>query len=164
VVSKTKHCCEFFNDEKKIASPFEKLISLGYYDGTVSGLAQCGGCEKVFHYRLVAWDESQNVRVFSLAQTKAEIFDKVVEVFSRFGRPRWPYWYPVLPAQEAKSISDRIDSLLASGDSPRYVIAAESPERAILAVRSIQESVRLPHSADFPKPSEWDYWKEYLHL
>lgn len=157
-------CCEFLNNQTGMASPFEKLLSLGYYDGTVSGLAQCRSCRKIFYYRLVAWDERQDIRIFFLAHTKTEVFDNLVELFSRFSQPRWPLWFPVLTAEETRAISHQIDTLLASIENPSYVIAAESPEKAIIAARLIEASEQSPKSADFPEPSEWAYWKGYLHL
>jgi len=152
--------------ELAMASPFGRLVSLGYYDGTTSGLVQCADCDKSFHYRILAWDKQQDTRVYSLAETRNEVFDRVVAVLAPVDQPTWPSWFPALATlseTELAALSNQVDTILTPGNLPSYVIAAKSPQHSILAIRRISKSDPPTYPA-FPAVSDWHHWSKYLGI
>ena len=63
-------------------APFGKILSLGWYDGTTSGLVQCSQCSAVFKYDIVDWDSDQDQRIFAFSPIEPQEFDGIVESVS----------------------------------------------------------------------------------
>ncbi len=60
-------------------SPFVRLLVTGYYDGPTDGFAACRFCDKSYFFRLLSWDDGQDLRIFGLAgldESFAQIFAK----------------------------------------------------------------------------------------
>lgn len=80
---------------------FARVISLGFYDGTTSGLAQVldsSGDVAWCRYELVAWDDGQDTRVFCLGSIQEEAFESAQVLLSETEEPSWPVWFPRNPA------------------------------------------------------------------
>lgn len=73
--------------------PFARLVAYDIYDGPVSGLIECQSTKEWFLFRLLAWDEQQHHRVFSLAPISSEVATKTVSAFAQLESPRWPEWW-----------------------------------------------------------------------
>lgn len=56
--------------------PFSRAFLFDYYDGPVAGLVECGPGRAVFTYRMVAWDDRQEQRVYVLQPVSADSFDE----------------------------------------------------------------------------------------
>jgi len=80
-------------DTWKHATNTSRLISLGFYDGTTSGLIELE-TEVVFRYDVVSWDDHQDRRVYCLARMPAPAFDELVKLMSPLETPHWPQWFP----------------------------------------------------------------------
>src|SRR6267154_3692334 len=52
---------------KAMPSPFGRTIASGYYDGPTEGFTECAHCGKTYAFRLLEWDDSQDMRIFSFA-------------------------------------------------------------------------------------------------
>jgi hypothetical protein len=147
---------------------FDKVVSLDWYDGITSGLAMCSQFSLAFKFDLLAWDESQERRVFAFAPLTVKIFEHIVR---RLGRketaPEWPIWYPKWPSglPEKKLLKTEIDKQLTSAKPPDYIIASDSMFTLLLAARRLDGSSRelLPPNFDgVPFRDNFDYWQEYL--
>jgi len=155
-------CCQQLSPDSPRRSPFGRILSLGFYDGTTSGVAQCLDCSKAYRYELVAWDSGQDTRVYSLAALPSESFDALVSVLSAVGSPTWPFWSPILPSDSA--LNAAIDAELAKAEPPARVIASRQLDKEILASKDLTDSARakLPQSRDYPDIHDWDFWRAYL--
>jgi hypothetical protein len=158
-------CCQPLPASFPVKPPFGRFVSLGYYDGTTSGVAQCSDCSSTFRYELAAWDSRQNIRVYSIASLPRNSFDTVVKLLSAVDEPRWPFWYPKL-SSEPSPLNVAIDAELSRVERPTYAVAAEHLEREILAGKEITATglASLPKDQDFPNLADWDFWRAYLEL
>ncbi len=80
-------------DTWKHSANTSRLISLGFYDGTTSGLIEFEP-GAVFRYDVVGWDDGQDQRIYCLARMPARAFADVVELLSPSEAPHWPQWFP----------------------------------------------------------------------
>ena len=78
---------------KELHGP-RRLISLGYYDGTIHGLVKFEATGAAFRYDLISWDSGEDWRVFCLAQMAPNDFEEAERMLSVLGDPKWPCWYP----------------------------------------------------------------------
>jgi len=162
-------CCQDLPLNSAVRSPFGKIISLGFYDGTTSGVAQCSRCSRSYRYELVAWDSGQDLRIYSLASLPQRSFDALVRLLSGATSPTWPIWMPELPsdpAREVTELSRAIDAELAEANPPDRVVASRHIDKEILASRNLTEAarVKLPTGGEYPNMLGWDYWCEYLAM
>ncbi len=90
-------------------APFSRHFVFDWYDGPVSGLVECGAGEPVFAFRMVAWDNHQEQRVYVLQPVSAGAFDEAAradgeeDAFERFQeilRAAGPIEYVVLAENE----------------------------------------------------------------
>jgi hypothetical protein len=160
------NCCQQLLPDSARNSPFGRIISLGFYDGTTSGVAQCSHCLKSYRYELVAWDSGQDIRVYSIASLPSESFDALVKLLSATQSAVWPFWSPVFPpdSASASTLSTAIDSELAKADLPALVIASRRLDIEILASKDLTNSARikLPKGRNYPNMHDWDFWRAYL--
>ncbi len=162
-------CCQQLSTDSPMRSPFGKVLSLGFYDGTTSGVAQCSFCLESYRYELVAWDSGQDTRIYSMAPLPFESFEALVRLMSVIGNPTWPLWSPILPSASAPDQSllvTRIDVELAKAQQPTHVIASRKLEKEILAGKEITNSgrERLPKGQAYPGIEHWDFWRTYLAI
>jgi hypothetical protein len=162
-------CCQHLQTKSAMRSPFGRIISLGFYDGTTSGIAQCSHCSRFYKYELVAWDSNQDVRIYSLADVPQESFDALVRLLSVVKGPTWPFWVPILPSDsgpEVGVLKRAIDSELAKAEPPGQVIVSRHLDREILASKELSDEarVKLPKSINYPDMGDWGFWQAYLAL
>lgn len=154
---------------EKTASPFDRILCLGYYDGPTSGLAKCAESQKAYRFELVAWDSSFENRIYSLAETDVEVFDLVVQILTRLEEPRWPFWTPRWQfgsSLEESRTSSGIDQALVKIPAASLLIATDHLDKSILACRALESAVRdrIPKEGTLPDPKEWRFWREYLGM
>src|SRR5712692_1783644 len=92
-------CCQLIHGEERVGSPFNRMISFSYYDGTTSGLTQCAVCGREYCYDLLSWDEKQDVRIFGLCSVAGGSFHELTTLCSGHETPRWPEWHPEFKLQ-----------------------------------------------------------------
>lgn len=95
-------------------SPFAEIIAVDFYDGPVSGVVRCSSCRSVLRYKLLAWDERQEKRVFALAKMPSHAWDQIVALYS-YDQPRFPVWVPKwveLPKDELEKRENALQMIL----------------------------------------------------
>lgn len=133
-------------------NPFSRMVVLDYYDGPVSGAAQCPS-GPAFQFEMLAWDDRQDTRVFSLAALPPENFERLTEALSRFGEPRWPVWAPNWgeASQENETLEREVERLLNRAEAPEWIAAWRDLEGdGLLAARQVS-----PRLLDPPNASDW---------
>ncbi len=92
-------------------SPFSRLIALKYYDGPTEGFVECGACQTTFYFKLLDWDDGQDLRIFALREAIGASIEGIAQALGA-GEPRWPNWVPTGPIQSetifnATTLEDR---------------------------------------------------------
>jgi hypothetical protein len=154
---------------EKTASPFDRILCLGYYDGPTSGLARCAESTKAYRFELVAWDSGFENRIYSLAETDVEVFDSVVRMLARLEEPHWPSWVPrwqFSSLSDERAVSSTIDQTLGKISAASLLIATDRLDQNILACRALETTIRdrIPKEGTLPDPKDWQFWREYLGL
>lgn len=164
-------CCQRLSEGVSIPmpSPFGRLLSLGYYDGTTAGVTVCKRCSTEYRYELVAWDQAQEVRVFWFARTPAGTLGELTGLLSIIEAPRWPFWSPVWrfeSEREREDTTSKLEALLGTAEPPSLVLAAVNLDREILASRKVDAAMQstLPAKATIPPEGDWDFWRPYLGM
>jgi hypothetical protein len=151
-----------------IESTFDKVASIGWYDGTVSGLALDSSHSLAFRFDLLDWGSAQEVRVFALSPLATTDFDLVMTLYGEFETPEWPIWYtPWTPAmQENECLRSELNTVLARAESPEFVFASQSRFKTILSAKRLTASARafIPAEFDDQPFGHFDYWQKYLGL
>jgi hypothetical protein len=88
-------------------SPFSRDFLFDYYDGSVSGLVECGPGRAVFTFRMVAWDDRQEQRVYVLQPVSADSFDEAAR------------------AHQEEDAFERYQEILRGAGPVEYVVQAE---------------------------------------
>jgi len=151
---------------------FEKVVSLGWYDGTTSGLAQRSLCQTsveeraqngvlrgpvpgssgdaprtlcAFRYDIVDWDADQDRRIFVLSPIAVREFERVVDSFGESDSPTWPLWSPKLwqlPSPAKERATVELDRCLARAKCPEYLVASDRRLETLFAAKRITTSAR----------------------
>ena len=157
-------CCEHLPKTSPVRSPFSKIISMSFYDGTTSGIAQCSRCLRSYKYDLVAWDSGQDLRVYSLAVLPARSFDVLVKALSATTSPTWPVWFAPVPSD--REAQTAIDNELARAAQPSCVVVSSHLEKQLLVGRVLTSAAlaSLRSGKQFPGAAEWEFWQTYVGL
>src|SRR6266536_1213592 len=146
-------CCEATNVALPSTTPFGKVLSLGWYDGTTAGLVQCAYCSTAFKYDIVDWDSDQERRIFALSRIKPQEFDYIVSILQSGGPPKWPFWSPKweFPSgDEQKRIANEVDTHLATARVPEFLVISDRNLGMMFGVKRLTAPARdrLPSSFD----------------
>ncbi len=147
---------------------FDKLLSLGFYDGTISGIAYSEACSRCWKYELVAWDAIQKVRIFSMALIPKDAFDAIVALISPEVPPTWPVWSPIFNKEQFENVERTfalIDAELCLAAEPRFVLATEDLMGPPLAIKLLSALARLHlpgKDTPYPSSEDWSYWSAFL--
>jgi hypothetical protein len=131
------------------ASPFGRFIVLGYSDGPTSGAAECADGSAGYRFELLAsdddgaydreaWDQGEELRVYSLAALPAGTFQRLADVLARVEEPRWPVWVPrwTFESQDlARGIEGEVDALMAAPPSD-LVLASRNIVKEVIMVKA----------------------------
>lgn len=142
--------------------PFGRFIVLGYSDGPTSGAVECADGSAAYRFELLAsdddgaydreaWDQGEQLRVYSLAALPTGTFQQLADVLARVEEPGWPVWVPrwTFESQDlAEAIESEVDALLDAAPSPDLVLATGSIVREVLAVKAI-------HDQDLADVRDW---------
>jgi hypothetical protein len=165
---RTSRYCRELAADSPVRSPFDKVLSLGFYDGTTSGAAQCSHCAAAYRYELVAWDSGQDVKIYSIAALPIDSFETLVTLVSAGGEPNWPLWLPKLAGSDSdqKRLLVAIQEELDKAEKPKCVVASRNFEKEVLKGKELTEVARtkLPRDQVYPDPQSWDFWRAYLEI
>jgi len=151
-----------------IESIFNRVISIGWYDGTTSGLALDSLRSLAFRFDLLDWGPSQELRIFALSPIAVPAFDLTVKLFSKSEAPKWPIWYPCWPSDlaEQEHMSSELDAILVQASSPEFAFASQGQFETILCAKRLTEPARalLPAKFDDQPNGGFDFWQKFLEL
>jgi hypothetical protein len=161
-------CCHTSTSAHPPYTPFGKVLSLGWYDGTTSGLAKCASCSTIFKYDIVDWDADQEQRIFVLSHVTAHVFDRIVDTLGAFESPKWPFWNPkwnIVPHELKEQTKSKVDSYLSSTNEPVFLIASDRELKRVFAVGQITDAIRAKLPEEFnglPVTSDFAFWITHL--
>lgn len=138
----SKNCCSRALGTCPGDSPFDRILVVEWYDGPTSGVAVCADCGAEYTFRMAAWDDAHEQRVYALSRLPNGSLTQLVDACKGAGMPRWPVWWPAIFASdqarsEAWSAANRI--LESSGDT-QFVIASRDLTHTIDACRRLRNS------------------------
>lgn len=128
-------CIEKLSETGPSVSPFERLLAFDVYDGPTSGLVICPDGDDVFFFRMLAWDEERDRRVFSLSRVPTEVVKWVIALLESFETPRWPEWW--LRADWNEEQRRRADQALAR------IISEAGPVEWVVVCTRMLESIEF---------------------
>jgi len=70
-------CCQLLKDGVSSALPFERVLAVGYYDGPTEGFSECAMCRRCYYFKKLAWDESQDIRIFAFTPLNLDLAEIV---------------------------------------------------------------------------------------
>jgi hypothetical protein len=117
-------CCGVSAALRGKSSPFAEIIAVEFYDGPVSGVVRCSKCSSVLQYKLLAWDERQEKRVFALSKMPSHAWDQIVALYS-YDQPRFPVWVPKwveLPKDEFEKRETALQMILAQREEWSWIV------------------------------------------
>lgn len=121
-------CCVHLSvADTVLASPFQRMIAVDYYDGFRAGLVECSVCRRVFAAEFLDWDDNQDVRVFALCPTQGVSLD---DLSGLGAEPSWPLWVPFNDELHSKML-DAVDRLLAETRDVAFVVATRDLSKEI---------------------------------
>jgi hypothetical protein len=147
---------------------FTRVISIGWYDGTTSGLAFDSLRELAFRFDLLDWGPCQDLRIFALSPLSLPQFEQTVKLFSTSQAPKWPIWYPSWPSDplELKRMGSERDAILSRASRPEFSFASQSRFETVLTAKRLTLPSRafLPAEFDEHGSGGFDYWQKFLEL
>src|SRR5436305_11932404 len=105
-------CCQLILRQEGVVSPFNRLISSSYYDGTTGGICSCAVCGREYFYDLFSWDEGQDVRIFGFSALQSGSFERLALLCRRYDTPRWPEWLPNFNHREGERDREEFQAMM----------------------------------------------------
>jgi hypothetical protein len=164
-MSRQELCCTATSWAGTLVSPFSRVLSLGWYDGTTRGLAQCRNCGTTFKYDIVDWDKDQERRIFALSPFDAQEFDRMVQLFATAEEPRWPFWNP--KRQLESHAETKMQEHPSTASSPKHLIVSDRELKNVFGARRITQPIPELLNTTFdglPITDAFVYWMEYIGL
>ncbi len=151
-MNNSRPCCRDLPDSRRSASPFDRIVALGFCDGPTEGFLRCRECprEYVFRYLDVREEASGEgeLRAFGLSEIPAGSIAEFEAAMSPFDSPRSPYWVPrwSLPSEEDRETMEvLLNRLMARGASCGLIFVAEEwPTGEIQAAHFVVPGVSEP--------------------
>jgi hypothetical protein len=162
-------CCQKISGLQNQKSPFQKIIAFGYYDGPTAGAAQCAECLESYKYDLLAWDENQDIRVYSFAPLPSQSFQQIVKECSVLGEPRWPIWCPTWEF-DLKETEERVEAeikrILSRAGQVEFVLASENLAGDILSLKRLtdKDQSKFQNFASAKDQNNIQDWLAFLGL
>lgn len=133
------------NEARNVTSPFRRIVATGFYDGPTEGFA-IGERNVMYSFRLLDWDDGQNVRVFRVAAMASVSLDDTLTALGHESPPSWPVWVVRAPAGErAESFIQRTNDLA----RPVAIVATRDLLGTLDLWRPITEEPQLTGNRDW---------------
>jgi hypothetical protein len=169
-MTRTTPCCQEPRTLLHAGPVFARIITLGFYDGPTSGLAECAGCGSAYRFDMLDWNDDHQVRVFRLAALPPGSFERSVQVLARTEAPRWPVWVPWVSSRPSDADRERaereLQTILDRARPPELLIAWSGYGENVLAARKVpaDELAAVPDWFSLQGPDEGDDWFSRLGL
>jgi hypothetical protein len=118
-------CCSHM---ARVGGALGRIVALDWYDGITEGVAECRECTATYRVRMLAWDEQQDERVYSLTPLTVRL-SEVINLLEPLGEPRWPVWLPAwdtLPRERIEALQSRLESVLTPNGPVEMVLVSEN--------------------------------------
>jgi hypothetical protein len=152
-------------------SLFNRIITLGWYDGITDGLVCCASGSIAFKFDILAWGPCQDHRIYALSSISVPTFNDAVSFLNQLGLPKWPRWDVIgrWPSDltQLKGPNNDLNQILQIAEMPSFVIETESMFETIYGVRELSKdcSDLIPNQFNgHPHLDNYDYWHKYLGL
>lgn len=94
-----------------------RLVALSFYDGPTEGFIRGIGGDLVHFFKVVAWDEGQNRRLYLLGQVEVRIFEQLLATLAAPEQPTpGGMWTPIWKFQDIE-LEARANSAVEEGRS-----------------------------------------------
>ena len=139
--------------ERVTPSPFERLIAFEIFDGPTAGVLFSRGTDRAMMFRMLAWDDSRQQRVFALSSLHYSVVQAQVDSLSAALEPRWPEWW----LQDA---DDEVRRTLVERAIRRIAGAAEPPSHVVLSSDLLDTLERVVAIESEAGRAEFDHLSE----
>jgi hypothetical protein len=155
-------CCDHWQQKGNFTPPIARMIIVEWYDGPVTGAAICGDCGAEFAFRMVASDDNQTMRIYTLADLQIGQFERLSSAFASAGPPKWPVWWPAhfSSDKERDAAWRQAQTVLAAAAPPTCVVAAEELEKKILRASPVPRDEETPPESD---RAAFAWWMARMH-
>lgn len=93
----------------------QKLLALAYYDGATEGFVNGMADDRVYFFKVVAWDQNQDKRLYLLGEVDRDVYQELLDILSQTHQaktgltwvPTWTFGSP--------DLEERANSLVAIG-------------------------------------------------
>ena len=140
-----------------------KVLALAYYDGATEGFLNGMGDDQVYFFKVVAWDKSQDKRLFLLGQVDRGIYLELLGILAKTQEvPINLTWMPVWTFGDPE-IQARADNLVLIGrsslETPAFLAVGEDLLGKVEIVRpNTQSLVRAITLASESTPGNLADW------
>lgn len=134
------------------------MVVFDYYDGPLEGVLACDACGGEYLFRTIAWNPDRLTRVFELRPVSRGTLQRVTEICSPLGSPRWPVWVPRWSFQSEeveRRVSTELNEVLQAQGELRLIVAAAAIDRHIDAARTADAHTSQP---------DLQFWLEWLGI
>ena len=121
------------------ASPVARLVAFRVYDGPTAGVVYCDPSE-AYYFQLMAWDDKQERRIFSLRPFPRDAADELVNLITTIESPRWPEWW--VAGQASKEQLLRINRALLRAGQLEYIVLTKDLMKVIELCRDMKPATR----------------------
>jgi hypothetical protein len=101
----------------KTISEKKKILALSYYDGVIEGFIDGLWDSNIYFFKVVAWDQNQDQRLYLLGIVERDIFFELLEILTTSqASSQGPIW---LPSWEllTTEMTARVNEITAIGNS-----------------------------------------------
>lgn len=109
-------------------SPFDRLIAFDVYDGPITGIAFCRESDDVALFRLLAWDNRLEHRVFELSPVHRTRAAGLVRTLEDTQAAHWPEWWLKHFSNEADrvKVDAEIATMIAESLAPSHIVVSKN--------------------------------------
>lgn len=126
--------------------PVPKVIALSYYDGPTEGILNGLDDNVVYFFKVIAWDKSQDKRLFLLGRLDRLIFQDLMGILKKTqGLPTAPTWIPAWTFIDV-AVRNRANQLVelcrSALDAPVLLVLGDDLSNPIEILRPHESVVR----------------------
>jgi hypothetical protein len=155
---------------KPTRSPFARLVAFDVYDGPIFGVAFCEADGTALLFRVQAWDDTRNNRVFALAPVDQSVVREIIALVSEYESPAWPeWWLGAVPQASAQPLQRLLEALPGLAANPSHLTVSSDLLRTITTGCRLGEGLgprvsmaRAPNGEPaFVQPS-FEEWAKFI--